>query len=181
MDGPISERSFAPLTPDDLDRIRRIAEERLERVFAGGTARVAAAYRDRLALLALAQGAAQHVVDGRHGVKDIDVWAFFRGGLDAPFPPRARWRADFGPSVHGRHPDDVGFAGRRIDVLGRSLRMSGDDDPVEALKAWLRGPSASAQALSRRPLVILSPERLFATIIPPLQRRRTTLDDREEH
>jgi hypothetical protein len=33
--------------------------------------------RDRLILVVLPQGAAQHYVDGRHGVKNPDVWRFY--------------------------------------------------------------------------------------------------------
>ena len=59
-------------------------------------------FRDRLLLLALCQGAALHYVDGSHGVKDFDVWGFFRGLPDVSFPPRGHGRRDFGRSRFGR-------------------------------------------------------------------------------
>jgi hypothetical protein len=150
----VSTRSYAELTHLHLLTIRSLALERLENAFR--SAPVAATYRDRLELLVLAQGGAQHFLDQNHGLKDIDVWAFFRAGPNRPFPARARWCCDFGPSVHGRHPDDIGFRGRRIDVMGRSIPMTASDDPVSALRVWLQSGRASARALSRRPLVVLS-------------------------
>ena len=53
----------------------------------------------------LAQGAAQHLVDGQHGVKDFDVWTFYSADDPATFPwkgPRKK-HVDFGESAHGRN------------------------------------------------------------------------------
>jgi len=70
----------------------------------------------------LCQGAALHYVDGRNGVKDFDVWSFYAQHDDWPFPARWRGTRDFGPSKFGRYPGDPpGYAGRRVDLLGRSL------------------------------------------------------------
>ena len=112
-------------------------------------------------MLALCQGAAQHYVDGVSGVKDLDVWAFFRGGICKPFPWRARWRADFGSSRFGRHPDDKGYLGRRVDVMGRSVPII-DSNGDDAVLAWLRGRSKSARLLVKRPMIGLFPQELFA-------------------
>jgi len=117
-------------------------------------------YKDRLILLALCQGGAQHYVDGVAGVKDLDVWAFFRGGIETPFPWRARWRADFGSSRLGRHPADDGYLGRRVDVMGRSIRAN-DANGEEAVLAWLHGRSKSGRLLVKRPVIGLFPQALF--------------------
>ncbi len=154
-----SERCFEPLTDDDLARLSGIAQNILRnRVFRTPVGR---RYKDRLILLALCQGGAQHYLDGVSGVKDLDVWAFFRGGIDKPFPWRVRWRADFGPSRLGRHPADKGYLGRRVDVMGRSIaaiEMNGED----AVLAWLHGRSTSARLLVKRPVIALFPQAFFA-------------------
>ncbi|MFO1103060.1 MAG: hypothetical protein U1E20_09180 [Methylocystis sp.] len=154
-----AERSYEPLTKDDLARLGAIAQDVLrDRVF---RTPVGHRYKDRLILLALCQGAAQHYVDGVTGVKDLDVWAFFRGGIEKPFPWRARWSVDFGPSRLGRHPADEGYLGRRVDVMGRSIpadKLTGED----AVRAWLHGRSKSARLLVKRPAIGLFPRELFA-------------------
>ncbi len=79
-------RSTEPLTADDLKRLCDIAKKVLrDKVFCTP---VGGLYIDRLIMVALCQGAAQHYVNGRHGVKDLDVWAFFRAGLAKSFPHR---------------------------------------------------------------------------------------------
>lgn len=154
-----SERCFEPLTDDDLARLSGIAQDALRnRAFRTPVGRQ---YKDRLILLALCQGGAQHYVDGVTGVKDLDVWAFFRGGIETPFPWRARWRADFGPSRLGRHPADEGYFGRRVDVMGRSIAAIGSNGE-EWVLAWLHGRSKSARLLAKRPMIGLFPQELFA-------------------
>jgi hypothetical protein len=154
-----TERSYEPLTNDDLARLSGIAQDVLrKRTFRTPVGRQ---YEDRLILLALCQGGAQHYVDGVTGVKDLDVWAFFRGGLEKPFPWRARWRADFGLSRLGRHPADKGCLGRRVDVIGRSIPAI-DTNGEDAVLDWLHGRSQSARLLVRRPVIGLFPQALFA-------------------
>ncbi|MGD9657884.1 MAG: hypothetical protein AB7U61_09660 [Methylocystis sp.] len=155
-----AERSYEPLTDDDLARLGGIAQDVLRnRVFRTPVGR---RYEDRLIMLALCQGAAQHYLDGVTGVKDLDVWAFFRGGIEKPFPWRARWSADFGVSRLGRHPADEGYLGRRVDLMGRSIPVI-DTDGEDAVAAWLHGCSKSARLLVKRPVIGLFPQALFAT------------------
>ena len=53
----------------------------------------------------LAQGSAQHFIDGRHGVKDFDVWSIYLTEAPAAFPWKGQRKGhvDFGPSPHGRN------------------------------------------------------------------------------
>ena len=64
-------------------------------------------YAGRLICRALCQGAAQHYLDGRSGVKDFDVWSFSAARGDGPFPNRWRGTADYGLSKFGRYPGDL--------------------------------------------------------------------------
>lgn len=162
-----AERSFEPLTETDLTRLIDIFQDVLKNEIARTA--VGGEYVDRLMLLALCQGGAQHYLDGKSGVKDLDVWAFFREKQDKPFPYRTIWRADFGPSRFGRHPHDLGYRGRRVDVLGRSLSVAEDESERDAVLRWLCRTGKSTDALRHKPVIGLFPELYFGKLIwtPP--------------
>jgi len=150
-------RSHGRITKADLRRLASIALENLEGLYRRRpeTGRL---YRDRLLALALCQGAAKHVIDGRHGIKDLDVWAFFRSGPARPFPYRRRGVSDFGDPKFGRHPDDRGFVGRRVDVMGRDIPVRRWESAESAIVRYLReGRTTSAAKLAERPVILLWP------------------------
>lgn len=158
---------MATLTGEDLARFSDIAMKIFNDLFARrpGTSGL---YRDRMQLLALCQDGALHFVDGQNGVKDIDVWGFFGPRADQPFPFRSRWTADFGPSHLFRHPDEIGYVGRRVDVLGRSIDVLRGETGVEAVRRYLRTqPTSSAWYLARKPVVALWPEHVRGQVIWP--------------
>lgn len=158
------------LTPADLDRLVEI--ERGERGRLIRTAVVWAAHRDRLLCVCLAQGAAQHLLDGRNGIKDLDVWTFFARNpelddrvTDSGF--RKGRHRDSGLSHLGRWFDPEGpprfrsFTGRRVDLFGVALPAERDADPVAALRAWLgERRTTRAHYLAEKPVVMLEPQRL---------------------
>ena len=141
MTGDVSERSYEPLA---------LAE-----------APARARWAWRLLLLALAQGSALHYVDGANGIKDFDVWAFFKAGPEKPFPHRKRWCADIGPSRFGRHPDDAGYSGRRLDLMGRSIEVARGESAEDAVRRWLASSARSAVALRQKPVFCLFPRSSF--------------------
>jgi len=161
----ISERSMELITLEDLRRFANLTLSCLEAVYQ--RAPVAGMYKDRLLFLTLAQGGAQHFCDKTNGLKDIDIWAFYRGGLERPFPVRARWNVDMGPSKFGKHPDDVGYRGRRIDILGRSVEVKEGDQSNDAVARWLNGSSNSAIELRKRPLIFVYPDMLIGKQLIP--------------
>jgi hypothetical protein len=83
--------------------------------------------------------AALHYLDGRNGVKDLDVWTFYAALPGVRFPAGKReTHVDFGPSELGRQLYDldaarndlerarwgrwtVEYGGRRVDFLMRAL------------------------------------------------------------
>ena len=158
---------FAPMNPADttaslggvLDRLSAIAvkdrEERFERRPRW------AAYRDRVLCVALCQGPAQHYVDGRNGVKDLDVYTFYAAHNDiGPFPPRSLIRREF---------DRVPFRGRQVDLIGRSLREDIDADPFQAVHRYLSRPrTETARCLSRKAVVLLDPRPLRGRVAWPI-------------
>jgi hypothetical protein len=59
------------------------------------------------------------------GVWDFDLWGFLKRFVAIPFSYPRRGEHDFGPSKFGRDPDNNdAFKGRKVDVIGRSFRMS---------------------------------------------------------
>jgi|SRR5450756_549028 len=142
-------RSLARIDIDDLLRLADLAAAAEAGLFARRP-RGAGRYTGRLICRAPCQDSALHYLDGRTGVKDFDVWSFYAACGDGPFPYRWRGTADFGPSKFGRYPGDPpSCTGRRVDMLGRSLNVPPDADPVTVLRdlsARLHGPKPVPRA-----------------------------------
>lgn len=125
-------------------------------------------YENRILCVALCQGAALHYVDGVNGVKDFDVYTFYAEHPIGPYP--ARWpisNVDFGPSKFGRNPeDDDSYEGRRVDLLGRSLKVRTNADPSKAVRAYLERPrSKTPRCLAKKAVVLIDPEPLRGEVI----------------
>ncbi len=119
--------------------------------------------------IALCQGAALHYVDGENGICDFDVWTFYYEHSKGPFPHQRRGEKDFGISKFGCHPADTEkFKGRRIDMIGRSLKARKSTDPLKCIQNYLNKPlSKSAYELRKKAVVFLTPERYMGKIVWP--------------
>lgn len=117
---------------------------------------------ERIVAIVLAQGAAQHFVDGVNGVKDFDVWSFFEHADGSPvFPPR---RIGHGFYDEPRFQD----CSRRVDFMGRTLRDTGAVATLQALRNYLiEARSRSAFELSKRAVIGLYPRTILAEVIWP--------------
>jgi hypothetical protein len=170
MNGLISERSYQPITKDDLKRLAIIAEADRVEFFTNYPG-----YRARVICVALCQGAALHYVNGNNGVKDFDVWTFYdRASAEKPFHPKRRKSRDFGPSKFGKMLNDLpeakDFLGRRVDLLGRSLSVDANADPVAVLRRYLtKRESESAWWLAQKAMVLLEPQELLGMVVWPIQ------------
>ena len=165
-----SDRSLARIDIADLLRLAALAadtEAELFRRNPQGSGR----YAGRLLGRALCQGAALHYVDESNGIKDFDVWSFYAQYDDWPFPARWRGTRDFGPSKFGRHSGDPPrYAGRRVDLLGRSLPTRPGADPAHVLRRYLAaGRTGSAKALAAKAVALIDPQNRVGEIVwPPL-------------
>ncbi|MGW4100630.1 hypothetical protein [Mycobacterium sp. NPDC004974] len=159
------ERSMAPLTEEHLRRLAEIAEMDREGFFSRNPH--LSVYRHRILLTALCQGAALHFVNGTNGVKDLDVYTFYAEDPAVTFPyRRPPGVADFGHSEFGRHPDDHRYVGRRVDLLGRALKVAPSADPVAAVRSYLReGRTTTARALAEKAVVAIDPGARFGQIV----------------
>ena len=161
------KRSMAPLTDGHLRRLSEIAEKDREGLFTRNPH--LGVYRDRILLTALCQGAALHFVNGTNGVKDLDVYTFYAADPGVGYPYRRRGVVDFGDSELGRHPDDHGFRGRRVDLLGRTLKVDPSSDPLAAIRSYLRAQATkTAKELSKKAVVVIDPGERFGQVVWPL-------------
>jgi hypothetical protein len=163
-----SVRTLERIDRDDLLRLAELAADVEASLFERKPAG-AGRYAGRLLCRALCQGAALHYVDARNGVKDFDVWSFYAERDNGPFPYRWRGTADYGPSKFGRSPGDPpSYTGRRVDFLGRSLRVSLDADPVSAVRNYLAARNTtSAKELAAKAIVLIHPRELLGQVIWP--------------
>lgn len=160
--GQDAARSYERLDEADLARLGRAAEAELKAFFSRNPR--LAGWRDRLRIVALAQGGAEHYVRGRRGVWDLDVIACF---AEDPRLPRLFRRMivswDWGPSKLGRCPyDPPEYTGRAVDV---ALWVIPDrKEAVAALREWLTARSAKhpdpqrKPDLAHEPVVLIHPD-----------------------
>lgn len=160
----IGIRNYAKIEKPDLEDLLQGSIERLKKYFINGKGVKWLAYYNIPAPLciALCQGAAMHYYDKENGIKDFDIWFFY------PFnkkhlPYRTVWSWDYLNPKFGQHPD---CNGRKVDVIVRSIRGCNLSDPIGTLKRYLSEKrSASAQALSNKAVVVLSPKEYLGKTI----------------
>ncbi len=157
-------RSLLPLDLDDLRRLGRLAARDRADLFRRRP-ETGALYRARLFAVALCQGGALHFVDGKNGIKDLDVWSFYTQSPARAFPPRRVGKADFGDPKFGITPGSPGFVGRRVDLIGRSIPGADPSEPIATLQSYLRSArTESARLLALKAVVIIEPEHLLGAI-----------------
>ena len=160
-------RSFEPLSKADLRRLGQIAASDRADLFKRKpeTGRL---YGERLFAVALCQGGALHYLDGKNGIKDLDVWSFFKPNPERQFPYRRRAQLDFGDPKFGQTADAPNFVGRRVDHIGRAIPDTDYSDPVATLRRYLRaGATESARRLAEKAVILIEPAHLFGTIVWP--------------
>jgi hypothetical protein len=166
-------RSLTDITLDDLARLAHIARKDRESFFAR-----LPQYRpleERVVAVALCQGAAKHFVDGENGVKDFDVWTFYAAHPDATNPVRRRVARDFGDPTFDQTPGQEAFVGRRVDLLGRSLRARPESDPAEVLHTYLTEKrTKSAKHLASKAVVLIEPAECVGHVVWPDSHKAST-------
>ncbi len=161
-------RSLAQIMIPDLQRLAAIARADREELYRRNPA-LGRLYADRLISVALCQGAALHYIDGQNGIKDFDVWTFFRAHPKRPFPYRRNVHCDFGDPKFGISLDRPGFTGRRVDLIGRSIPHKRGQSPIEAIQDYLASSrNKSPRLLARKAVIILEPARLIGRVVWPV-------------
>ena len=161
-------RSYKNIRKRDLERLAAIAREDREDLFSR-KADLCKIYRNRIICVALCQGAALHYVDGRNGIKDFDVWTFFREHPKKAFPYRRNAHRDFGNSRFGRAPGKPHFRGRCVDLIGRSIPFKEGETPIEIIQNYLKASkNKSPRLLAEKAVIILEPKKLIGTVAWPM-------------
>lgn len=171
-DGDGSDRSFAPLSVEHLERLAGIARLDRESMFTKNPH--LECYRDRVLLVALCQGAAMHYLDGETGVKDFDVYTFYADMPGIMLHPRRHGTADFGKSefgywIHEKPIRGQRFVGRRVDLLQRALKVSPTADPVDAVHQWLRRKNGTPAWLRKKAVIGIWPDNHLGRVVWPIQ------------
>ena len=123
--------------------------------------------------VALCQGAALHYIDKKNGVKDFDVWTFYRDHPKRPFPYRRNVPRDFGDPKFGTSLDKPHYIGRRVDLIGRSIPYRHGQGPIKAIRDYLRiSPNKSPWLLAQKAIIIIEPERLIGRIAWPSREKQ---------
>lgn len=162
-------RSFVPFTNDDLRRLGKLAAKDRASHFTRkpDTGEV---YSNRLFAVALCQGGALHYLDGKNGIKDLDVWSFYTESPVRMFPPRRCAKVDFGDPKFGVSPDKPLYVGRRVDLIGRSIPGANPKDPVGTLRRYLAGgKTETARLLALKAMILIEPDELLGTVVWPPQ------------
>jgi hypothetical protein len=160
-------RSYDLITDNDLKILVELARKDRTDLFVRkpDTGRL---YSKRLFAVALCQGGALHYLDGKNGVKDLDVWSFYTEDTERPFPYRRRGESDFGIPKFGKTIGYEHFEGRKVDLIGRSLRNADVNDPVGTLRKYLRnGKTEAARQLANKAVILIEPANLFGTVVWP--------------
>ena len=109
-----------------------------------------------------------HLVDGRNGIKDFDVWSFFGEIPGQPIPRRPVMSRDFGQPQFGTSPDRPDFIGRRVDLLLKSIPCQPGGSPVLSIQNYLtERRTATARCLAEKAVVLIEPPELLGTVAWP--------------
>ncbi len=159
------KRSPEIITKSDLKKLLTLARTDIDSFFNRNPSYCD--YVGNEVLITLCQGGALHYIDRKNGVKDFDVW-FFYPMKSRNLPYRRRGVVDFGKAKFGKHPEDKGYIGRRIDVLMRSDSFFNIKDPELALTNYLnKKKSKTSKLLAQKAVIGLYPYSVFGKVLWP--------------
>ena len=166
MQGKEEVRTYEKLTIEDLKEIEQYAKEELKRFLneVGNPKGKYRVYENKLIAICLCQGAAQHFVDGKTGIKDIDVWFFFKEDKNVKIPDIKNMRY----SVHKKFTN---IGDKSIDFLKKAIKQdiinkSESVKPEDILKSYLQnGNTSTSKYLASKSVVGLFPPEILGKII----------------
>ena len=171
----IEERSYETITIEDLEELQDLALRERIRFFERNQ-HLKKAYLDSLIAITLCQGAALHLIDGKTGINDFDIWYFYVKNDQRKYPYRARKSVDSKFDKFGVHPADLirGYKGRRVDLMGRTIDLDvvthNKSDPKGCLVEYLkRQGTKTAQELAKKAVIGLWPQAILGKVIWPFE------------
>jgi hypothetical protein len=155
---PPESRSYLPIEHNDLQRLAEIARKDREEFFHAHP-EWQEAYQHRVLCIALCQGAAKHLIDGKTGINDFDVYTVYRQNPMKPWYAKRIKNYDFGDAKFGKSENRPEFIGRRVDCLGRAISVNAGESATGALRRWLQEcPTETAKFLAQNSVVLLEPD-----------------------
>ena len=140
-------RTFEKITRRDLDEILAVGNNVMSDFFVNNPRYKP--LRNKLVLVALCQGAADHYCDGTTGIKDYDVW-FFYAHMQGVSMPRS--------SIKKCYPGFNCYKDKKVDVLRRSDSAFKKGDVKASSRRYLTNPSNSTPIrLSEKAVIGLYP------------------------
>jgi len=161
------ERSLALLTENDLDELYTGSVKRLNEYFITGQGQKWQHLYDieQPLAVALCQGGAMHYYDKVNGIKDFDIW-FFYPFNERHLPYRSIWNWDYQNPKFGNHPSILGYSGRKVDVLVRSIKNYSKHGAVETIHKFLQHENTStSKELAKKGVVMLFPKPLLGKVV----------------
>jgi hypothetical protein len=161
-------RSYKKITNNDLRVLADIARKDREDLFHRNPD-LGKIFRDRIICVALCQGAALHYLDGKTGIKDFDVWTFYRAHPQKQFNPRRNVQRDFGDPKFGKTPGATQFTGKCVNLIGRSIPWKKGQTPIKVLQDWLKhSNNESPRFLAKKAVIIIEPKDLIGFVAWPI-------------
>lgn len=159
-------RTYEKLGVSDLQEMKCHALKELSRFYVkvGKPAGKYKVYKHKLIAICLCQGAAQHFVNGTTGIKDLDIWFFFKEDANVKIPDIKNMRYSVDKLLK-----NLGV--KRIDFLKKSIKASvlsnsKTQQPQDLLRAYLQhANTTTSKELAKKPVVGLYPEKIFGVII----------------
>jgi hypothetical protein len=161
------ERSLSPITKYDLKELYVGSLTCLKKYFIAGKGRKWSSLYDieQPLAVALCQGAAMHYHDQVNGIKDFDIW-FFYPFNQKHLPYRTYWNWDYKNPKFGHHPSMPKYAGRKVDVLVRSIKNYVKNDPIQSIHHFLQyEKTKSSKELAKKAIIMLYPETFLGKVI----------------
>ena len=156
-----TNRSYKKITKDDLLRLRKIAIDYQKELC---KKRVKYKSLERLCIC-LCQGAGKHYIDGTTGVRDFDVYTFYKkNGVNYPY--RNVVIRDFQDNKFGTtdgYSEKVqnklkDFTGRKVDIMGRQISVNKNETFKASVERYLSTePTETAHFLAKKGVVVLDP------------------------
>jgi hypothetical protein len=145
----VGERLMTPLNRNDLELLREMALEEHQRFFERNP-HLKNTYYGSLIGICLCQGAASHYLNPTVGIKDFDIWHFYKQNADVNFPYRAHKRIE------------SGYKNKPIDFLKRAVPRNifdfGPNQPEWIIMKYL---SERKSPLLKKAIIGLYPDVLF--------------------
>ena len=107
----------------------------------------------------------------KNGIKDLDVYTFYRANPEKPFYSKRIKSYRFGDDQFGRPRANKAFLNKRVDCLMRAIQCEESMPVREVLLEYLQGAkTVGAKKLAEKAIVLIEPQ--LGEIIWPLKKKK---------